>query len=134
MASRWRCSRRPQKAERPHVATSNCLTMKPRWGQTKPNRRCAVEGKGKYASLAVLVGVLGSLLTALATHGEKTLAVLGGVPKILAAWSSGLPLGTGSWFIAVVLGTGLWLFIIPRLPRMADGGRAHLMADNVVIP
>lgn len=93
-----------------------------------------MEGKGKWASLTVLVGVLSSLFAALATNGEKTLAVLGGVPKLLAAWSSGLPLGTSSVFIAVMFGAGLWLFIIPRLPRMPDGSKAQLMADNIVIP
>ena len=87
----------------------------------------------KFAALATLVGVMSTLFAALAANGEKTLAVLGGIPKVLAAWSSGLPLGTGSWLVSVVLGTCLWLFLLPRLARAPDGGRAHLLADNIVI-
>lgn len=92
-----------------------------------------MESKGKFAGLVTLGAVLASLMTALATNGEKTLAVLGGIPKLLAAWSSGLPLGTGSVFLAVVFGCGLWLFLLPRLPRTGEGGRAQLLDDNIVI-
>jgi hypothetical protein len=92
-----------------------------------------VESKGRFAGLVTLGAVLASLMTALATNGEKTLAVLGGVPKLLSAWSSALPLGTGSVVLAVVFGTCLWLFLLPRLPRAADGGRAQLLDDNIVI-
>jgi len=75
----------------------------------------------KFAALATLVGVLSTLFAALAANGEKTLAVLGGIPKVLAAWSSGLPLGTGSWLVSVVLGTCLWLFLLPRRPGAPSG-------------
>lgn len=89
--------------------------------------------KSKIATLSTIAGVLATLFASLATNGEKTLAVLGGVPKLLAAWSSGLPLGTGSWLAAVAVGTGLWLYLLPRLPRAPDGSRAHLKADNYAI-
>lgn len=88
---------------------------------------------GKWAGLSAFGGALAVLFAAIATNGEKTLAVLGGVPKLLAAWTSGLPLGTGAWLAVVFMGAGLWLFLIPRLPRGRDGGRSHLMADNIVI-
>jgi hypothetical protein len=90
-------------------------------------------GSGKWASLSAFGIALSGVLAALATNGEKTLAVLGGVPKLLSAWSAALPLGTGSVVLAVIFGTGLWLFLLPRLPRAADGGRAQLLDDNIVI-
>jgi hypothetical protein len=90
-------------------------------------------GSGKWASLSAFGGALAVVFAAIATNGEKTLAVLGGIPKLLSAWSSALPLGTGSVVLAVIFGTGLWLFLLPRLPRAADGGRAQLLDDNIAI-
>lgn len=89
--------------------------------------------KGRFASLATLAGILATLFAAIAANGEKTLAVLGGVPKVFSAWASALPLGTGSALMAGLFGAGLWLFLLPRLPRAKDGGRPQLLADTIVI-
>lgn len=89
--------------------------------------------KGRFASLATLAGIMTTLFAAIAANGEKTLAVLGGVPKLFSAWASALPLGTGSAIMAGLFGIGLWLFLLPRLPRAKDGGRPQLMVDTIVI-
>jgi hypothetical protein len=90
-------------------------------------------GAGRFAGLATLAGIMTTLFAAIAANGEKTLAVLVGVPKLFSAWSSALPLGTGSAFMAGLFGVGLWLFLLPRLPRAKDGGRPQLMVDTIVI-
>lgn len=83
----------------------------------------------KLAGISAALAILTPFVVLLADKGNQMLAVLGGVPKVLAAWASGLPLGVGSFFLAVTLSTLLWLFLLPILPKARDGSRPHLSAN-----
>lgn len=71
----------------------------------------------------------GSILAALAANGEGAIAALKGVPALLSAWSSGLPLGVWSPVAGHVLGVLWWATMINRMARTKAGYRPHLDAD-----
>lgn len=87
----------------------------------------------RLTQVGAAVAVITPLVTLLATNGERVLAVLGGLPKVLEAWSSGLPFGVGSFFLALTLSTLLWLWLLPTLPKARDGSRPHLSANVVAV-
>lgn len=86
----------------------------------------------RKAALISICAALGTLLTALSSHGANALAALSGVPALLQAWASGLPLGLWSFFLAFVLATLVWVAAIRRLPVGSDGkapfGQANVIA------
>lgn len=87
----------------------------------------------KKATILTIGTVLVSIMGAVALHGEKLLAVMGGVPVMLQAWSSQMPLGVGSFTLALVLGVLLWLVAIVKL-QPSPGARArHFSADTITL-
>lgn len=85
----------------------------------------------KAVALSILAA-LATLLTALGTHGENAVKALAGVPGMLQAWSSGLPLGVWSFVMAFALATLVWVTAIRMLPigdsRKAPFGYANTLA------
>lgn len=85
------------------------------------------------AAILTVATAVGTVLSAVAMNGEKALAALSGVPGLLQAWASELPLGAWSFALATALGTLAWLVLIVKLPK-TDGGRAaHFSADTLVL-
>ena len=84
------------------------------------------------ATNATLGAAALTALTALASHGEKAIAALSGVPALLQAWASGLPLGLWSFGLASVLSVMAWVAAIRWLPVGPSGkapfGHANLIA------
>lgn len=85
----------------------------------------------RKATILALVGALGTVLTALATHGSDAIRALAGVPVLIQAWASGLPLGFWSFLLALVLATLVWVTSIRNLP-VGAGGKAPFAAANAV--
>lgn len=83
---------------------------------------------GKGAMLAAVV----ALLTALAANGEKAFAAIGGLPKVLQAFSQGLPFGLASFLAAFALATVVWWTADRRLHFGAGGSHGRdFRADNL---
>lgn len=85
----------------------------------------------RKATLLTLAAALGTVMTALATHGSDAIRALSGVPVLVQAWASGLPLGFWSFVLALVLATLAWVTAIRYLPVGADG-KAPFAAANAV--
>lgn len=85
----------------------------------------------RKATLLALAGAVGTVLTALATHGGDAIKALSGIPVMLQAWASGLPLGVWSFVLALVLATLVWVTAIRTLP-IAPGGKAPFVAANIL--
>lgn len=85
----------------------------------------------RKATLLAVLGAAGTVLTALATHGTDAIRALTGVPVLLQAWASGLPLGMWSFVLALVLATLVWVAAIRHLP-VGSTGKAPIVAANVL--
>lgn len=84
------------------------------------------------ATIATVGTAALAVLGALASHGSKAIDALSGVPALLNAWASGLPLGVWSFGLASVLSVMAWVAAIRWLPVSACGkapfGKANLLA------
>ncbi len=90
----------------------------------------------RRAALISILAALGTLLTALATHGSNAIKALAGVPGLLQAWANGLPLGVWSFAMASVLSILVWVAAIRHLPVVAGKapfGKANLIALSVAV-
>lgn len=85
----------------------------------------------RKATILALVGALGTLLTALATHGASAVKALAAVPAMLQAWSAGLPLGVWSFTVALLLATLVWVAAIRKLP-VSQSGKAPFVSANAL--
>lgn len=85
----------------------------------------------RKATFLAIAGALGTLLTALSTHGTNAVKALAAVPAMLQAWSAGLPLGVWSFVLAFALSTLVWVAAIRRLP-VSDCGKAPFGHANVI--
>lgn len=84
------------------------------------------------ATIITVGTAAGTVLAALASHGSDAIAALSGVPALLQAWASGLPLGLWSFALASTLATLVWVAAIRYLPVSVTGkapfGKANLIA------
>lgn len=90
----------------------------------------------RRAALISILAALGTLMTALATHGSDAITALAGVPVLLQAWANGLPLGVWSFVLASVLSILVWVAAIRYLPVVNDKapfGKANLIALSVAV-
>lgn len=87
----------------------------------------------KYTWVITVATALGTLASALAMHGKGSLEALAGVPLLLQAWASGLPLGIWSFMLSLALSTLVWLTAIAKLPTSRDGHRPHFSADTLAL-
>ncbi|MDQ8050706.1 hypothetical protein [Luteibacter sp.] len=88
---------------------------------------------GKYTWLITLATAIGSIASALAMHGKASLEALAGVPVLLQAWASGLPLGIWSFLLSLALSTLVWSTAIVKLPASRDGRQPHFSADTLAL-
>lgn len=84
------------------------------------------------ATIVAVGTAAGTVLAALSSHGSDAIAALAGVPALLQAWASGLPLGLWSFALAFALATLVWVAAIRYLPVSETGkapfGKANLLA------
>jgi len=85
----------------------------------------------RKATFLTLAAALGTMLTALATHGSDAIKALAAVPVLIEAWAAGLPLGFWSFVLALVLATLAWVAAIRHLP-VGAGGKAPFVSANAV--
>ncbi|RRN78533.1 hypothetical protein EIM50_13670 [Pseudoxanthomonas sp. SGD-10] len=85
----------------------------------------------RKATFLTLAAALGTMLTALATHGSDAIKALGAVPVLIEAWAAGLPLGFWSFVLALALATLAWVAAIRQLP-VGAGGKAPFVSANAV--
>lgn len=82
--------------------------------------------------LLAILSAIGTVIIALASHGEDAVSALLGVPALLQAWASGLPLGAWSFIVALSLSVLVWVYSIRYLPVGKDGkapfGQANVIA------
>lgn len=86
---------------------------------------------GKWAWVATAGGVVATVLSALAMHGKGAIDALAGVPVLLQAWASGLPLGIWSFLLSLSLATLVWATAISKLPETRCGKQPHFSADTI---
>lgn len=86
---------------------------------------------GRWAVLGTIGSALALVLSALATHGTNAIKALAGVPALLQAWSSGLPLGVWSFVLASVLSVLVWVAAIRNLP-VGESGKAPFGHANAI--
>jgi len=89
--------------------------------------------ESKRTWLVTFATAIGTVVTALAMHGKGAIEALAGVPVLLQAWASGLPLGIWSFLLSLCLGTLVWLTAIVKLPPASDGRRPHFSADTIAL-
>lgn len=77
----------------------------------------------RKAVILSILAALGTLLTALGTHGENAIKALAGIPSMLQAWSAGLPLGVWSFMLSLGLSVLVWVTAIRFLP-VGETGKA----------
>lgn len=87
----------------------------------------------RKATILTIGTVAVSIMGATAMHGDKIIAVFGGVPAMLRAWADQMPLGAWSFIVALVLGTLLWLVMIVKLPQVKNDGMPHFNADTITL-
>jgi hypothetical protein len=83
------------------------------------------------ATIITVGTAAGTVLAALASHGSDAIKALAGVPALLQAFSSGLPLGLWSFVLAFALATLVWVAAIRKLP-MSNTGKAPFGKANLV--
>lgn len=88
---------------------------------------------GKYTWLITLATAIGTALSALAMNGKAAIEALAGVPLLLQAWASGLPLGIWSFLLSLMIATLVWSTAIVKLPPARDGRRPHFSADTLAL-
>lgn len=89
--------------------------------------------ESKRTWLITLATAIGTVLSAVAMHGKDALAALAGVPSLLQAWASGLPLGIWSFLLSLMIATLVWSTAIVKLPLSRDGRRPHFSADTLAL-
>lgn len=87
----------------------------------------------KYTWLITLATAIGTALSALAMNGKAAIEALAGVPLLLQAWASGLPLGIWSFLLSLMIATLVWSTAIVKLPPARDGRRPHFSADTLAL-
>lgn len=87
----------------------------------------------RLAWLVPVGSAIAAVLAALAANGKAALDALGGVPMLLQAWASGLPLGIWSFMLSLVLALLVWAKAITKLPPTASGRARHFSSDNLAI-
>lgn len=91
----------------------------------------------KKAALAAIASAVVALVTALGTHGADAFKALAGLPVMLQAWASGLPLGLWSFAVALALSVLVWVACMRNLPvgrcGKAPFGYANLIALLVAV-
>jgi hypothetical protein len=83
------------------------------------------------ATIIAVGTAAGTVLAALSSHGTDALKALAGVPALLQAWSSGLPLGLWSFTLASVLSVMAWVAAIRWLP-VSETGKAPFGKSNLI--
>lgn len=83
------------------------------------------------ATLATVGTAAVAAIGVLASNGEGAIKALSGVPGLLQAWASGLPLGVWSSAIALLLATLAWVYAIRYLP-VGKAGKAPFGHANVI--
>lgn len=68
-----------------------------------------------------------------ATHGEAFFAALMGFPRLIAAWSSQMPLGAGSFLLALALSAAACAFTLRWLPTCRNDASKHFAAETLAI-
>lgn len=75
-----------------------------------------------------------ALITVLAASGEKALATLSGLPKVLVAFSHGLPFGFWSFLASLAMASLVWLTADRRLHWGASGSHGRdFRADTMAL-
>lgn len=91
-----------------------------------------MDGK-RFAWLLPVGTAIAAVLAALSAHGKAAVDALAGVPLLLQAWASGLPLGIWSFALALLLSVLVWAKVITLLPRTTAGRSAHFASDTVAL-
>jgi hypothetical protein len=89
---------------------------------------------GRTVTITTLAAAAATVIAALATNGSAAIDALAAFPKVLVAFSRGLPAGYWSTFVAGLIACLIWLHARRRLV-VKGGGRdgRDFRADNLAL-
>lgn len=82
---------------------------------------------------AVSWATVATVVTLVATHGQAFFEAMVGLPRLIAAWSSEMPLGAGSFLLSIALAAGACAFTLRWLPACRNDASKHFIAETVSI-
>lgn len=89
---------------------------------------------GRAVTVTTLAAAAATVIAALATNGTAALDALAAFPKVLSAYSEGLPAGAWSTCLAGLIASLVWVHARRRLVVKAGGNAGRdFRADNLAL-